>query len=264
MIGLAVAEGFIKSIDEPITAYIPELLERDSRFADIKIRDLISMSSGIHYQESGLPPGDDAKTYYWPDMRELALERTTIDEAAGVRFLYNNYNPLLEGMIIERATGMSVTDYLASRIWQPMGAEYGGSWSLDSAESGFEKMESGINARTVDFAKFGLVFLGQGTIAGRSVVPAQWVEEATTPSHPMGSSWYSEAMADLGRFGYGFHWWIVDGDHGYDFSAEGNHGQFVYVSPQTGIVIARNGRSYGLEGWEWLAKFYDLASHLRA
>jgi len=107
------------------------------------------MSSGIKYSE----PPDDAAIYYYPDFRELALKKTRIAEQPGEIFLYNNFHPLLPGMILERAAGTTVTGYLQEKIWTPIGMEYSGSWSLDETCS--EKMESGMNARAIDFAKFG-------------------------------------------------------------------------------------------------------------
>ena len=116
LIGIAVEEGAIGSIDDPITEYLPELLERDSRFADITIAHLLNMSSGIHYVETGLPNGDDALTYYFDDLAELALQRTTIDRSPGEEWLYNNYNPLLLGVILERTAEMPVADYLETKV----------------------------------------------------------------------------------------------------------------------------------------------------
>jgi CubicO group peptidase (beta-lactamase class C family) len=112
------------------------------------------MSSGLEYSGEGGgggPLGDDAKTYYDPNLRELAL---TVEPEVepGTRWEYNNYHPLLLGMILERATGRPVSAYLSQKIWRPLGMEADGSWSLDSEASGFEKMESGINARAIDFA----------------------------------------------------------------------------------------------------------------
>jgi len=123
--------------------------------------------------------GDDAKTYCYPDLRELALEETRITGTAGEHFHYNNYHPLLLGLVLERATGVAVADYLEAKIWQPIGAEYPGSWSLD--EHGFEKMESGINGRAIDFAKFGRLYLDDGDRDGTQVVPAAWVAASTRP-----------------------------------------------------------------------------------
>src|SRR5215207_9909341 len=138
LVGIAIDEGHIKSVDEPITNYIPELLERDERFESITIRDLLTMSSGIKYEEGGDLPwseeADDTNTYYATDLRELALENCRIEEEPGEYFEYNNYNPLLVGLILERATGMSVSGYLLQeKPWKPMGMEAEGSWSLDTA-----------------------------------------------------------------------------------------------------------------------------------
>jgi Beta-lactamase len=108
LIGIAIDEGTIGGPDDPITDYLPELLERDARFGDISIRHLLNMSSGIHYVESPLPNGDDTLTYYFDDLRALALDHTTIDEPPGQHWQYVNYNPLLLGMILECATGEPV------------------------------------------------------------------------------------------------------------------------------------------------------------
>jgi CubicO group peptidase (beta-lactamase class C family) len=155
LVGIAIGQGRIGSVDDPITRYVPELLGRDRRFERITLRHLLTMRSGLRYQESGTPWSDDTATYYAPDLRALALERTEIAEEPGHRFHYNNYNPLLVGLALERATGMPVATYLERRLWQPLGMEADGSWSLDSRRSGFEKMESGLNGRAIDFAKLG-------------------------------------------------------------------------------------------------------------
>ena len=147
LIGIAIYEGYIHSMDDPITNYLPELAERDPAFKNITIRDLLMMSSGIKYAESPFVNGDDSKTYYFPDLRQLALEDTRIVGPPGEKFLYNNYHPFLLGLILERTTGTSVTDYLQEKVWKPIGMEYPGSWSLD--ENGFEKMECCINARAI-------------------------------------------------------------------------------------------------------------------
>src|ERR687889_2591499 len=141
LVGIAIDEGHIKSVEEPITNYIPELLKKDKRFKSISIRNLLTMSSGIKYEEDATLPwsehADDTKTYYSTDLRELALN-SQIEGKAGQYFEYNNYNPLLVGMILERATGMHVARYLQQELWKPMGMEADGSWSLDSKEDGFE------------------------------------------------------------------------------------------------------------------------------
>jgi CubicO group peptidase (beta-lactamase class C family) len=264
LIGIAIADGFIHSVDDPITDYLPELAARDGRFCDITIRDLLMMSSGIHYSD-GVPllSDDGTKTYLFPELRRLALDRTRITERPGKHFLYNNYHPLLLGIILERATGTSVTEYLERKIWQPLGMEFDGSWSLDSQESGFEKMESGINARAIDFAKFGRLFLRNGDWDGVQVIPADWVVESTREDSTVDRKEYYGDLAirePLDGY-YKYMWWgLPRSDGAYDFSAVGNRGQFIYVSPQANLIIVRNGERYGIEYDEWLYLFYQVAS----
>jgi CubicO group peptidase (beta-lactamase class C family) len=180
LVGIAIDEGLL-GLEDPITEHIPELLARDRRFSRITVEDLISMSSGLRYEETSTPWGDDAQTYYATDLRELALEDTEIVERPGQTWLYNNYNPLLLGMILERVTGMPVAEYLETKLWKPLGSEFDASWSLDSESSGFEKMESGINARAIDFARLGVLYLHEGEWNGRQIVPRSWVETSTAP-----------------------------------------------------------------------------------
>lgn len=246
MLGAAIADGVIGSIDDPVTKYLPELLERDPRFADVTIRHLVTMSSGLHYEEYGLPWSDDALTYYDADLRGLALRKARIEAAPGQRFHYNNYNPLLFGMILERATGRRVADYLAEKIWQPVGAEADATWSLDSQEHGFEKMESGINARAIDFAKLGSLYLHRGTFNSRDILPAEWIDASTAPALPTGLAFSS---------GYGRWWWTHEAEGlGPYYSARGNKGQFVFVFPAKGLVITRHGSDYGGVDWSGVAE----------
>jgi CubicO group peptidase (beta-lactamase class C family) len=174
LVGIAIDEGSIGGLDDPVTQYVPELAERDPRFEDITLRNLLSMSSGLRYVEQSnplLPWGDDIDTYYGTDLRDLALNATEITGPAGRDWLYNNYNPLLIGLVLERATGMSVSQFMATRLWQPLGAEFDASWSLDSEGDAFEKMESGLNVTPVDYVRFGLLVLHGGEWNGRRLTP---------------------------------------------------------------------------------------------
>ncbi|HSF82198.1 MAG TPA: serine hydrolase [Anaerolineales bacterium] len=266
LIGLAIADGFIHSVDDPITDYLPELISRDVRFGAITIRDLLMMSSGIHYFEDIPSLSDDGtKTYLFTDLRRLALEYTHIKEQPGRYFQYNNYHPLLLGMILERTTGISVSEYLEQKIWQPLGMEFDGSWSLDSEENGFEKMESGINARAIDFAKFGRLYLHSGNWNGEQVIPAEWVLASTREDPKVDRSEYYgdlDVREPLDGY-YKYMWWGLPRRGGaYDFSALGNLGQFIYVSPQANLIIVRNGERDGIHYNEWLALFYHFANSI--
>ena len=263
LIGVAIADGYIQNVDDPITNYLPELIIRDIRFSSITIRNLLMMSSGIHYFEDiPLLSDDGAKTYLFPDLRRLALEYTHIKNQPGEQFQYNNYHPLLLGMILERTTGVSVTEYLEKKIWQPLGMEFDGSWSLDSEESGFEKMESGINGRAIDFAKFGRLFLRNGKWEGTQLIPAEWVIESTREDPAVDrSEYYSDLEVREPMDGYyKYMWWGLPRGYGaYDYSAFGNLGQFIYVSPLADLVIVRNGEKDGIHYDKWLQIFYQFA-----
>jgi CubicO group peptidase (beta-lactamase class C family) len=256
LVGIAIEEGHINSVEEPITNYIPELIENDARFESITIRHLLTMSSGIKYEEGGDLPwseeADDTKTYYATDLRKLALN-SRIEGQPGEYFEYNNYNPLLVGLILERATGMHVSRYMEEKLWKPMGMEADGSWSLDSTSSGFEKMESGVNARARDFARFGMLFAEEGNWEGRQLISRGWVEQST------GADAGTDPSLD-----YQYFWWVNSaGAENYHFSARGKYGQYIYVAPEKDLVIVRLGKEEGEKGYDyWIDLFEQLATKL--
>jgi CubicO group peptidase (beta-lactamase class C family) len=270
LVGIAIDEGFIGSVDDPITDYLPELLERDPDFGRITIEDILLMASGLDYQEFRwwLFNGDDPLTTYYPDQREISLDNINIVDPPGQYFLYNKYHPQLLGMILERATGMSVTEYTQTRLWDRIGMEYDGAWALDSEESGFEKMEAGLNARPIDFAKLGRLVLGQGNWDGEQVLSAEWVGESTSldpTTHT--ADYYSHAWGPFvyddgnGYYRYMWYGWLREGEPA-DIMAEGDHGQYIYISPAHDVIIVRNGNEYGMASSDWLDGFHRVAEEL--
>jgi CubicO group peptidase (beta-lactamase class C family) len=248
-LGIAIERGEVESLEDPVTNYVPELLDSDERFGRITLRHLVSMTSGLRYEEQGLPWSDDAVTYYSPDLRATALSAEVV-EAPGTRWHYNNFNPLLVGLVLERATGTPLADYVAEHLWQPMGAAYDASWSLDSEEHGFAKMESGFNARPVDYARLGYLFAHDGRAGGRQVVPVSWVSSATA----------LDADSDPAE-DYQWFWW-VDTENPGRFYAQGNKGQYIYVDPTTDVVVVRTGRDYGINHWPTILA--DVADRVEA
>ena len=250
LVGIAIDEGLIDSVDDPITRYIPELEDRDIRYSAITIKDLLSMASGLRYVEEETPFSDDTKTYYDPNLRAVALS-AIIEEEPGKTFHYNNYNYLLLGIILERVTGMPVAKYMEEKLWKPLGMEAPASWSLDSKASGFEKMESGINARAIDFAKFGRLYLNNGSNwNGQQIISEKWIKTSTsanTTSDP--------------AIEYQYGWWIYPSQEGIDnnrhFSARGNFGQFIYITPEERLIIVRHGYDSGDVDW---INFFDSIS----
>jgi beta-lactamase family protein len=267
LIGAAIADGKVGSVDDSVIRYIPEIAGRG--LDELTIRDLLLMNSGIRYVEGDelpfyyAPFADDPLTYYPPDLRKVALGVEASGTPIGQTFLYNNYHPLLEGMILERVTGMHVAEYLQEKFWKPMGAEFPASWSLDSEESGFEKMESGINARAIDFARFGLIFLHNGFWNGVQILPESWVRESTEPLQPDPRIWESAPFwPDLGGY-YKYHWWGINNPDGsYDYWAHGRYDQIIYVAPRKNVVIVRLGDAPD-PYVSWPLVIYDVVEQLK-
>jgi len=261
LVGLAISDGFIKSEEDKITEYLPELMKKDTRFSQITIRDLLSMSSGLAYSHDGFP-SDDEFTYQSPDLRSAVLEHVRISEQPGKHWLYNNYNPLLSGMILERTTSMLVAKYAEERLWKKMGGTHA-SWSLD--EHGFEKMESGINCNAHDYARFALLLLNKGKYNGIQVIPENWIEKATQPQNrPEG--YYAYLLKN--NTYYNYFWWgkFREGpENANDFFGMGNKGEYVYICPQKKLTIIRLGFEYGFTpaSMSWPELFYEFATDFK-
>jgi CubicO group peptidase (beta-lactamase class C family) len=227
LVGIALHDGLIANIDDPITKYLSEL--SGPHWPAINIRHLVSMSSGLKYNlNSFLPWDDEPRIYYTPNIRQLARQARRA-EPPGLQFHYNNYNLVLLGMILERVTDGTVCKYLQEKIWKPLGMEFPASWSLDRRQCGMEKMESGLNARAIDFAKFGRLYLHGGSWNGKQIIPESWVVESTTID------------PDTKWTNYKYLWWIPRSGNG-RFMAVGNLGQFIYVAPDKDCIIIRFGR----------------------
>ncbi|MFW2380556.1 MAG: serine hydrolase domain-containing protein [Acidimicrobiales bacterium] len=249
LVGIAIDEGMIGGLDEPITLYLPELADRDDRFRDITVLHLITMSSGLSFEDGSSPWADPANTYHGTDLRTAALSTPEIVGPPGRVFDYNDWNVILLGLILERSSGMSVAGFTERYLWQPMGAEAAGSWSLDSQEAGFEKMFVGVNGRAIDFVKLGWLYLHGGRNGETQVVPSQFVRDATKLDIS------TDPTAQ-----YQYLWWIDQDRNAY--FAQGDHGQFIYVHPDTEIVIVRHGTTPA--DVDWVEFMGDLALWLEA
>jgi CubicO group peptidase (beta-lactamase class C family) len=247
LVGIALGEGHFSGLDDPITDYLPELAERDPRFGDITLRHLITMSAGMRFEEWLSAWDDPTLSYYATDLRAAVLEHTEIEDPPGTVFHYNDYYPPLLGMALERAAGMPVSEFMETRLWRPMGAEYDGSWSLDGDDSGFEKMFVGVNAAAVDYAKLGWLYLNGGRNGDRQVVPETWVDEATR----------LDVTTDPAPE-YQYYWWIDEERDAY--YAQGDKCQFIYVYPSADMVLVRLGRDCG--GIYWTGLMGDIAGYL--
>lgn len=245
LIGKAVEDGYIKSVTQPISDFITEF--KGLEIGKTTIKDLLLMRSNIVYNEDKfLWFGDDSLTYWHPDLRNLALNHTQLNDDYKGKFHYNNYHPLLLGIILERCTGVSVSEYFEREIWQKIGAEYDATWSLDSDTSGFEKMESGINFHAVDFVKIGSMVLHQGYFNGTQVISSEWLNLSALCEFPLDSADYDDTFLADKNIGYKYMWYCTpSAQGGYDIVAWGKSDQILYVSPANNTVVLRTGKTDG-------------------
>jgi CubicO group peptidase (beta-lactamase class C family) len=235
LIGCAIDEGHIQSVEEPITHYIPELSKNG--FDKVSIKHLLQMTSGIQFNESYVNPfGDAASFYYGLNLRKL-IPKMKLKTSPGKQFEYTSGNTQLLGLVLERALkGKSITGYLQEKIWTPLGMEYDASWSVDRKKNSLEKTFCCLNARARDFAKIGRLYKNKGKWNGKQIVSQKWVEESTKLDTSNGSASY-----------YQYQWWLPVPNE--DFMAEGILGQFVYVNPAKDLIIVRLGKKEGKANW---------------
>ncbi|SEG70185.1 hypothetical protein SAMN04489712_109148 [Thermomonospora echinospora] len=251
-VGIALSEGHIGSIDEPVTKYVPELGR--SGYAGVSIRDLLRMSSGIEWTEEQDVPVVHAAAAAGASIERMAGRQRRGWEP-GSRFEYTSMNSFVLAWVVARATGLPFRDYLQQRIWNAGGM-------ADTAYLGSDHYDADlgyccVHATARDFARFGLLYLRDGRVGDRQVVPESWVRASTRPSAP-----FNEPAGETSR-GYGLQWWIGGGDHG-DYMASGLGGQRIYVSPRHGVVITKNTVYSTTSGGEELTAFRAVAAHVAA
>tara|TARA_R110002049_G_scaffold29984_6_gene102243 strand:- start:2941 stop:4101 length:1161 start_codon:yes stop_codon:yes gene_type:complete len=229
LVGAAIKDGYIKSIDDKVSEYIPDL--EGSVYDDVSIAQLLTMTSGVRWNEDyedrnsdvalfnehEAEPGVDATVSY---MRKLSREAPP-----GRDWVYKTGETNLIGVLVSSATGKTLSDYLSEKIWAPFGMDQDASWLLGS--TGHEVSGCCIQASTRDFARFGLFILGGAMVDGKRVVPDDWLGAATT------------TQADIGfpGKGYGYQWWTYDNG---SFAAQGIFGQGIFIDPARDLVIASN------------------------
>jgi CubicO group peptidase (beta-lactamase class C family) len=248
LVGVALAEGRIRSVDDPFVEYLPELRARG--YDDITIRHLLLMAGGFRFT-GGRRPWKDGPLLYWhPDVRSVILEGPPVIAPPGERFHYSSYSTVLLGMILERVTGSTMSRYFERNIWKRIGAEYDATWTLDHADSGLENAAAGFNARAIDIVKLGTLYLRAGEWGGQQVVPASWVAESVKPL-PAELPGHSEREVREHVF-YKYGWWghALEGGRTC-FYAEGLYGQVIYICPDKRLVVARFGRKLGSVDQEW-------------
>lgn len=245
LIGCALDDGLIKSEQEPITNYLPEL--KNKGFEKVTIKHVLQMTSGLKFNEGYTNPFGDVATFYYGTNLRKAISKMSLKREPGLQFEYVSGNTQLLGLILERALKTkTVSQYFQEKLWQPLGMEYDASWSIDRKKNGLEKTFCCINARARDFAKIGRLYLNKGMWNKQQIVSKNWVLESTTVNIKNGSAWY-----------YQNQWWLPNQSG--DFMAAGILGQYIYVNPAKNMIIVRLGKSKGNADWEKL--FTNLAKN---
>lgn len=231
LIGIAIEEGSIKSLDEPLAIYMPEF-SKDGK-EKITIRHLLMMASGLSWHESGTNPlSDNAESYYGSDLYGLSTAQTVVREP-GKTFIYQSGNTQLLGFVIKKATGMSVAEYAEEKLWKRIGAEAEARWSMDR-EDGDEKAFCCFYATARDFARLGKLFMTDGKFGEDQVVPAWYIQEMIKLP-PM----LTEDGTQNQR--YGLHVWVYDDGQSPIIYFRGIKGQYIFVLPEEDLLVVRVG-----------------------
>lgn len=229
LVGAAIQDGAIQSLEDPVSRYIPDLA--GSVYDDVTIRQLLTMSSGVRWNEDYSDPQSDVALFnaHEPekgmDVTVSYMRGLEREAPAGAKWVYKTGETNLIGILVSEATGKPLADYLSEKVWQPFGMEADATWLLNS--TGNEISGCCIQARTRDMARFGMFVLADGVAGGERIVPEGWFAEATA----------SQFATDRARRSYGFQWWTYDDG---SFAAGGIFGQGIFIDPARNLVIATN------------------------
>ncbi len=262
LIGIALAEGKIQSIDDSIRKYLPDL---DPSFDPVTIAHILNMQSGVKFSEGYFNPfGEVAKFYYGTNLKKF-VGKLKVDQEPGTTWKYISGNSQLLSLVLESATQQSLHSYMEEKLWIPLGMEYDASWNIDSKKHKTAKAFCCLNARARDFAKFGQLYLNKGKWNGKQLVPEDWVLKTTTFNDAINHNIYAyqwwrnisfEELRAAASSGQG----IVEPAESQkaDYQARGILGQFIYVNPEKNMVIVRLGHKFGKINWASLFKEISL------
>ncbi len=235
LIGCAIDDKLIQSVDEPITNYIPELAKNG--LDKVSIEHLLQMTSGLKFNESYANPFGEAASYYYGTNLRKEINKMKLKSEPGKQYDYVSGSTQLLGLVLERALkNKTVSVYLQEKIWQPLGMEFDATWSIDRKKNGLEKTFCCLNARARDFAKIGRLYANKGNWNGKQIVSESWVKQSTKIDTANGSVWYNQ-----------YQWWLPTQNG--DFMAQGILGQFIYVHPEKNLIIVRLGKKEGKADW---------------
>lgn len=236
LIGSAIMDGYIESVDQYVGDFIPSFKEGDK--SKITIEHLLTMSSGIDFNESYKSPFSyTAEAYFGDDLEELTLSYPATEEPGKV-WKYLSGNTQLLALVLKAATGKHVSNYASEKLWKPMGASADALWCLDEKE-GVEKAYCCFNSNAQDFARFGKLYLDSGRWNGTQLVPTDYVLQSTIPADLVDKHGNKNTK-------YGYQWWLMPDYKGYNvFLMRGILGQYVICIPSQHLIIVRLGHKRG-------------------
>jgi CubicO group peptidase (beta-lactamase class C family) len=233
LVGIALDEGKIKSLNQPVGEFLPSYNEGLEK--QLTIRHLLTMSSGLDWQEEySTPFSPTAQAYYGSDINALMNDMKIIEEP-GKEFDYLSGNTQLLAMVLESATGQRISHYASERLWKRIGARDDALWNLDR-EDGMEKAYCCFNTNVRDYARFGQLLLNKGLWNGNRIISEAYLEEATTPKAYL----TDKETGDPVNF-YGFQWWIINYKGHQIPYMRGILGQYIFVIPDKNAVVVRLG-----------------------
>ena len=235
LVGIAIKEGKIESINQKACDFLPEFCEGDN--SKITIKHLLTMSSGLDWGEDYHDPlGQTAEAYFAPNLKKQMMRLKAV-EPPGEIFKYHSSCSQLLAFIVESATGQSVNEYTSEKLWKPMGAKHPALWNTDT-KRGDEKAFCCINSNARDFARLGKLYMNQGNWNGTQLLDSNYVKEATSVSNLLDED-------ENKNVNYGYQFWIAN-RKGLDvYYTRGLWGQYVICIPEKDMIIVRLGRNYG-------------------
>ena len=265
LVGIALAEGHIGSVDETVSSYVPELA--GSAYDGVSIRAVLQMSSGASWNEDYSDPDSDIARFGavmagQGSMLEFVSGMARENEP-GTVCRYNSADTQVLGHMLIAATGRSITDYMQEKLCDPLGMESPGKWMLDA--TGVEMAFAGLNLTARDYAKLGELFRRNGERNGRQIVPAEWVTSSTSSQEPHMQVGQITVGSEVFPFGYAYQWWVPAGGDGV-FTAIGIYNQFVFVDPANGATVVKLSANhrYGLSPYEADDREGETAAFIRA
>jgi CubicO group peptidase (beta-lactamase class C family) len=240
LVGAAIAEGKIKSVDDPVVKYLPWLHD-SSGYRNTTIKNLLEMASGVKFDEQYTNPDADISRYASallhgePSFHDLVLS-IKAKIKPGTKFEYQTINTQVLGMTLEAATGQTLNHYAEEKLWSKIGPE-GDAFLFRSTKQAQMCAGSALNVRLRDYARFGLMAMYGGTLGVLQVVPEAWIKASTQPQEKVLQP-QPNGPNDRQNFGYGYQWWLLYDDDG-SFAALGIYGQTIYVNPKRHVVIVQ-------------------------